>query len=46
MTGPEQIVEEIGHSDRVGDLDTPPDDDQVEPGTEPYVEVDEDDSES
>jgi len=32
--------EEIGHADRRGDLSTPDDDEQVEPGTEPWVEDD------
>ena len=41
MGEPEEVPEvEIGHGDRFGDLSTPPDDDQVEPGAEPYEEPD------
>ena len=44
MTDPvevaEEVIDEISHSDRRGNLDTPEDDDQVEPGVEPWVEDD------
>jgi len=43
--GAENEPEEVGHADRRGDLSTPDDDDQVEPGAEPWVE-DDDDAES
>lgn len=39
----EDTTEEIGHADSKEDLSTPNDDDQVEPGAEPWVEEDDDD---
>ena len=40
--GDEKMTEEVGHADSREDLSTPPDDDQVEPGAQPWVEVDDD----
>lgn len=34
---------DIGHAESNEDLSTPDDDDQVEPGAEPWVEEDDDD---
>jgi len=40
MTEPnDETIEDVGHADTAEDLSTPDDDDQVEPGAEPYVEA-------
>jgi len=38
----EQRNLEVGHAGSYEDLSTPPDDEQVEPGAQPWVEVDDD----
>lgn len=37
---------EVGHKDSKEDLSTPEDDDQVEPGAEPWIEEDDDGAKS